>query len=138
MMKIREVMTDRAFVAQSTDTLRHVAEIMQREDIGSVPISENDKLVGMVTDRDIVIRAVAAGMDLDTAVREVMTAGVKYCFDDETVDDVARNMAELGVRRLPVMDRSKQLVGYVSLANIADSDDVEATGELLDGTATAH
>ena len=137
-MKIREVMTDQVHIAGCNDSVRQVAEIMQREDVGSVPVSENDRLGGMITDRDIVVRAVATGKGVDTQVREIMSEGVKYCFDDDSVQDVARNMSELGVRRLPVVDRSKKLVGFVSLANIAESDNAGATDELLQGTATPH
>ena len=137
-MRIREVMSNAVHMLGRDATLREAAMLMQREDIGSVPINDGDKLVGMVTDRDIVLRAVAKGRDLDTPVSEVMSEGVKYCYDDETVDDVARNMSDLGVRRLPVVDRSKRLVGFVSLSNIASADDAGATEELLQGTAQPH
>ena len=111
---------------------------MQREDIGSVPVSDGDRLVGMVTDRDIVLRAIAQGRDVETPLSEVMSEGVKYCYDDDTVDDVARNMSDLGVRRLPVVNRDKRLVGFVSLSNIASADDPGATEDLLQGTAQPH
>ncbi|MDC8016098.1 CBS domain-containing protein [Tahibacter soli] len=137
-MKIRSVMSRNVHVLDANASLRAAALMMQREDIGSVPVSENDKLIGMVTDRDIVVRAVAEGWQIDTPLREVMSSGVKYCYDDDEVDDVARNMSDLGVRRLPVVDRAKNLVGFVSLANISSAGDTRATGELLQGTAQPH
>lgn len=137
-MKVREIMSGRVHVVDANASLRDAAQIMQREDIGSVPVSENAKLIGMVTDRDIVVRAVAQGKQDKTTVREIMSSGVKYCFDDDTVDDVARNMSELGIRRLPVVNRDKQLVGFVSLANISSAGDSSATEDLLEGTAQPH
>ena len=137
-MKIREIMSNAVHMLGRDASVREAALMMQREDIGSVPISDGDKLVGMVTDRDIVLRAVAKGMDVRTPVSEVMSDGVRYCYEDESVDDVARNMADLGVRRLPVVDRSKRLVGFVSLSNIASADDAGATEDLLQGTAQPH
>lgn len=137
-MKIREVMSNAVHMLGRDATVREAALMMLREDIGSVPINDGDHLVGMVTDRDIVLRAIAQGKDADTPVADVMSEGVKYCFDDETVDDVAHNMSSLGVRRLPVVDRNKRLVGFVSLSNIASADDPSATEELLQGTAQPH
>ena len=137
-MKIRSVMSERVHVLDANATVRAAAQMMQREDIGSVPVSDNEKLVGMVTDRDIVVRAVAEGWQIDTPLREVMSTGVKYCYDDDSVDDVARNMSDLGVRRLPVVDRAKKLVGFVSLANISSAGDARATCDLVEGTAQPH
>jgi len=137
-MMIRSIMSRHVHVLDAGASMRAAAQMMQREDIGSVPISEDDKLVGMVTDRDIVVRAVAEGWQIDTPLREVMSNGVKYCYDDDSVDDVARNMSDLGVRRLPVVDRDKKLVGFVSLANISSAGNARATDELLQGTAQPH
>jgi CBS domain-containing protein len=137
-MKIREIMSNAVHMLGRDASVREAALMMQREDIGSVPINDGDRLVGMVTDRDIVLRAVAKGMDVQTPVSEVMSDGVRYCYEDESVDDVARNMADLGVRRLPVVDRNKRLVGFVSLSNIASADDAGATEDLLQGTAQPH
>jgi CBS domain-containing protein len=137
-MKIHDVMSRDVHVLDADASLRAAAQMMQRKDIGSVPVSENDRLIGMVTDRDIVVRAIAEGWQIDTPLREVMSSGVKYCYDDDSVDDVARNMADLGVRRLPVVDRNKRLVGFVSLANITSAGDAGATHTLLEGTAQPH
>ncbi len=137
-MKIREIMTRDVKTVRADETLRAAALIMQVHDIGSVPVAEQQKLVGMVTDRDIALRAVAAGRLPDTPVREVMSSGIKYCYENDELDDVARNMSELGVRRLPVLDEAKNLVGIVSLANVSGSGDRSATQELLETTATPH
>jgi CBS domain-containing protein len=137
-MKVSEVMSGDVYVVQQQDSIRAAAQLMRSKDIGSVPVSVDDKLVGMVTDRDIVVRALADGLDADTPVSQIMSEGIKYCFDDEDLRDVARNMSELCVRRLPVVDRDKRLVGFVSLSNIADAGDTEATETLLEGTATPH
>jgi CBS domain-containing protein len=95
---------------------------MRDEDIGSLPVVENERLVGMVTDRDIVVRAVAEGQDVRTATaREAMSPRILYCFDDQTVEEVLENMGEQQIRRLPVVDRDKRLVGVVSLGDLARS-----------------
>jgi CBS domain-containing protein len=138
MNKISEVMTREIQVARPDQTIREAAMMMAREDIGSLPVGENDKLVGMITDRDIAVRAVAEGRSPDTSVREVMTEKIKYCYDDEDVERVAQNMAELQVRRLPVVNRDKRLVGIVALSNVAQCGDKKATTEMLRGVATPH
>jgi CBS domain-containing protein len=120
------------------DTLGRAAGVMAKHDIGSLPVGENDRLVGFITDRDIVVRALAQGMDADAAVREVMSREVKYCYADDDLDEVAMNMADLELRRLPVVDREKRLVGIVSLANFAHSRDTRASQELLQGVARPH
>src|SRR3546814_17710576 len=91
-------------------------------DAGVLPVGENDRLVGMLTDRDIAVRAVARGRDPQTTVREVMTAEVQYCFDDDDADAVCENMAEQQIRRLPVVNRDKRLIGILSLGDLATAD----------------
>jgi CBS domain-containing protein len=93
--------------------------MMAECDCGVVPIEENDRLVGMITDRDMVVRALAHGKTGETKVREVMSTDVKYCFEDDDLDNVAHNMGDLQVRRLPVVNRDKRLVGILSLGDIA-------------------
>jgi len=88
-------------------------------DAGVVPVAEKDRLVGIITDRDIAVRGIAKGKGPNANVREVMTDHVKYCFDDQEVDEVSQNMGELKIRRLPVVNRSKRLVGLLSLGDIA-------------------
>jgi CBS domain-containing protein len=104
---------------------------MAEDDIGFLPIADGERLVGMLTDRDIAVRAVAAGMAPTTPVREVMTRDVKYCFADEDLDDAAQNMGELQVRRLPVLNRDKRLVGVLSLADAALSYSSAVAGKAL-------
>ena len=94
---------------------------------------ENDRLVGMITDRDIAVRAVAEHKGSDTPVREVMTRDVKYCFEDEDLEHVASNMADLRVRRLPVVDRDKRLVGIVSLGDVSLVQGRGAAGDAVTG-----
>ncbi|HZX77718.1 CBS domain-containing protein [Lysobacter sp.] len=137
-MKVAEIMTTDVFLTAPTRTIREAAETMQRMDVGSLPVGDGDRLVGMVTDRDIAIRAVARGMGAETPVREVMTQDIRYCYEDEDVDSVARNMADLEVRRLPVVNRDKRLVGFVSLADFAHCGDEESSEELLKGVAKPH
>lgn len=117
-MKIAKIMSrDVQFIKPDT-TLREAASLMKKIDAGSLPVAEHDKLVGMITDRDIAIRGTAEGKGPDTNVREVMSREIRYCFEDEDVAHIAENMAELQVRRLPVMTREKRLVGIVSLADL--------------------
>jgi CBS domain-containing protein len=103
--------------------------MMAELDAGVIPVGENDRLVGMITDRDIAIRAVAKGKGPDTPVRDVMSSEVKYCYDDEDLEHVAKNMGDIQVRRLPVVNRDKRLVGIVSLGDIAKKEDAETAGE---------
>ena len=137
-MKVAEIMNTDVFLTAPNRSIREAAETMQRMDVGSLPVGDGDRLIGMVTDRDIAIRAVARGLNADTPVREVMTQEIRYCFDDQDVDDVARNMADLQVRRLPVINRDSRLVGFVSLADFAHGADNGATEELVRGVATPH
>ena len=118
-MKIRDVMTREAKLADGEDTLQHAAQLMKECDCGILPVREGDRLIGMITDRDIAIRAVAEGMGPTAKVRDAMTSEVKYCFEDEDITDVCENMSDIQVRRLPVMDRNKRLVGIVSLGDFA-------------------
>ena len=92
---------------------------MARNDIGAIPVAENNLLIGMVTDRDITVRAVAAGKGPDTPVRDVLSRQVLYCFDDQDVEHVVRSMGAAKVRRVPVVTRDDRLVGMLSLADVA-------------------
>lgn len=134
-MKVSDVMSRDVRVIGPDDTVQQAAVEMGRIDAGILPIAENDRLVGMLTDRDIAIRVVGQGRGPDTKVREVMTREVLYCYDDEAVSHVSQNMAEQQVRRLPVVDRAKRLVGIVSLGDIAARQDPEKTGEALRGVS---
>src|SRR5712691_5300578 len=118
-MKIRDVMSCDAKLTSQDDTLRHAAQLMKECDCGVLPVADGDHLVGMITDRDIAIRAIAEGKGPDTKVREAMTQEVMYCFEDQDTQHVCQNMADIQVRRLPVMNRKKRLVGIVSLSDLA-------------------
>ena len=133
-MRVSEAMTRDVRLAQPGQTIRDAARIMADIDAGAVPVSENDRLVGMITDRDIAVRAVAAGKGPDTPVREVMSQDVKYCYDDEDLDHVARNLGDIRVRRLPVVNRDKRLVGIVSLGDLALKDE-RAAGKAVKGVS---
>ncbi len=118
-MKVNEVMTRNVCVASPRMSIAQAAGMMADCDCGVLPVGEDDRLVGMITDRDIAIRAIARLKPHGTAVREVMSHEVLYCFDDDDIDDIARNMAEQQVRRLPVVNRDKRLVGIVSLGDLS-------------------
>lgn len=118
-MKVRDSMTRDVQIAAPSQSVREAAQMMAELDVGVLPVGESDRLVGMITDRDIVVRAVAAGHGPDTLVREVMSAQVQYCFDDQSLEEVTANMADIQVRRLPVVNRDKRLVGIISLGDIA-------------------
>ena len=128
-MRVSEAMTRDVRVANPGQSIRDAARMMAEIDAGAMPVGENDRLVGMITDRDIAIRAVARGKGPDTPVREVMSSEVKYCFEDEDLEHVARNMGDLQVRRLPVVNREKRLVGIVALGDIARKEDHATTGQ---------
>ena len=140
-MKVSEIMTRGVEVASPDDTLQKAAGRMAELDAGVLPVGENDRLVGMLTDRDIAVRAVAQGKGPDTKVREAMTPEVRYCFEDEDLDDVVRNMGEQKVRRLPVMSRDKRLVGIVSLGDVAlygDSGQTDAVAAAVSEPGGPH
>ncbi len=132
-MQIGEIMSPNVQLANPDQSIREIAQIMAECDCGAVPVGDNDRLVGIVTDRDIAVRAVALGKGPDTPVREVMSRGVLYCYDDEDTDDVASNMADIKVRRLPVLNAKKRLVGIVSLGDIAMADGPQSSGVALCG-----
>ena len=131
-MKVSDAMTRDVRVANPNQTLQDAAKMMSDVDSGVLPVGENDRLIGMITDRDIAVRAVAQGKGPQTLVREVMTDHVHYCFDDEDTDEVTRKMADSQVRRLPVVNRDKRLVGILSLGGVATSrDGADEAGEAL-------
>lgn len=129
-MKVSELMTRDVRIAEPDWSIQDAASTMAAIDSGFMPVGENDRLVGTITDRDIAIRAVAEGMGPETRVRDVMSSDVKYCFDDEDISEVARNMADIQVRRLPVVNHDKQLVGVLSLGDIATGDGVDRDAEV--------
>jgi CBS domain-containing protein len=135
-MKVAEAMNRGAHIVSANDPLKKAAKIMAEEDVGFLPVEENDRLVGTITDRDIVTRIVAQGRDGASRVRDAMTRDVKYCFDDEDLDSVMENMAEIQVRRLPVMNGEKRLIGVLSLADAARCYSPDAVGVAFSGVVT--
>lgn len=119
-MKVHEIMTAHAKCVSPENSLVEAAGLMRELDVGALPVCEDDRLVGMVTDRDLAVRGVALGRDPQTTlVRDVMTPGVAYVSADTAVEDAARLMQERGIRRLPVLNRESRLVGIVALADLA-------------------
>lgn len=130
-MQVSKVMTSNVSWVGPDAKIPEIARRMRTEDIGSVPIAEDDRLIGIVTDRDIVLRIVTEGGDVDsTTARQAMSPRVLYCFDDDSVDDALKNMGVNQVRRLPVINREKRLVGVVSLGDLSRAAESQAGGAL--------
>ncbi len=130
-MRVKDCMTRDVSLANPMDTIAEAAKTMAYLDAGVLPVRDGDRLVGMITDRDIAVRAVAQGKGPDARVAEVMSAEVLYCFEDQEIDDVLRNMADVQVRRLPVLDKAKRLVGIVSLGDMASNGQAGQAGDAL-------
>ena len=137
-MKIEDVMTHDVAVVSPDETIQQAARLMDELDIGAVPVADNERLVGMLTDRDIVVRAVADGLGPDTQVGNVMTPDVKYCFCDQEVAEVSDNMADIQIRRLPMVDRGKRLVGIIALGDIATCGENDYVADALAGISRPH
>lgn len=119
-MQIKDILSKDVEVVAHDTPIRDVARKMRDRDCGAIPVTDGDKMVGMITDRDIVCRCVAESKNLDDAKAEdVMTPNILYCYEDTDVEEVARNMADNKVRRLPVVNREKRLIGIVSLGDLA-------------------
>ena len=130
-MRVSEAMTRDVYVASPDETIQQAAIAMAGLDSGVLPVGDDNRLIGMITDRDIAIRGVAEGKGPDAPVRDVMTTDVKYCFDDQDIGEVTLNMGEIQVRRMPVLDRDKRLVGILSLGDVAVVDGDGVAGEAL-------
>lgn len=130
-MQIRQIMTQKVSVVRPSADIEEVARTMRDEDIGSVPVVENERLIGMVTDRDIVVRILAGDQGSGSVTaRDAMSPNVMYCFADQPVEEVLANMGDMQIRRLPVVDRDKRLVGVVSLGDLSKAAAIEAGGAL--------
>jgi CBS domain-containing protein len=132
-MLVKEAMSSNVKIANPGQSIRDAARLMADLDCGCLPVGEGGRLVGMITDRDIAVRAVAQGMSLKTAIRDVMSPEVKYCFEDAELDEVAQNMGDIKVRRLPVVDQDKRLVGILSLSDVALTQDAACAANALSG-----
>jgi CBS domain-containing protein len=132
-MKLNEIMTRNVEVIQPNSALQEAASLMKSLDVGSLPVCDNRKLLGMITDRDIAIRAVAAGRNpASTKVSETMTPELIFAFEDEDVKEAAKKMEQHQIRRLPILDRNQQLVGIVSLGDLAVETKNKLSGEVLE------
>lgn len=129
-MQVSECMSKNVQVANPDDTIQQAAQIMERIDAGVLPVGQDDRLVGIITDRDIAIRAVARGRESDTPVRDAMSSEVLYCYDDDDAGEVLGNMGKQQLRRMAVLNRDKRLVGMVSIGDLAKTDGHD-TGEAL-------
>ena len=137
MNQVADVMTRDVRVVSPKDSIQRAAQCMDELNVGVVPVCDGSKLLGMVTDRDITVRGVAAGKMADTPVTEVMSEHVRWCYEDQDIDEVMDEMRDAQIRRLPVINHEKQLVGIVSLGDLADrgSDD-KRVGETLKDIST--
>lgn len=132
MTQLRELMTRDVKVIAPDMTIWDAAKKMREGNFGMMPVEENDRMIGTISDRDIVIRAVAEGMDFSTKVRDVMSKGIAWAYEDETVEEATKIMSERQVRRLPVVNRDKRLVGIVALGDIAvERSQIEPAAEAL-------
>jgi CBS domain-containing protein len=131
-MQVKDAMTTDVELASPNHTIRQAALLMGKTDCGALPVADKDSLVGMITDRDIAVRAIAAGKGPKTKVADIMSAEVLYCYEDQTLEEVAENLGDVKVRRLPVMNREKRLVGILSLGDMAHKGNgIDPAGEAL-------
>jgi len=131
-MRISDIMSGDVQVVRAEATLRDAAETMARIDVGALPVCDGRTLLGMVTDRDIVVRGLAKGLGADSTISQVMTEGVEYCFEDDDLTEVSDKMAASQIRRIPVVDRDKNLVGIVSLGDVAREARPAEAGDVLE------
>ena len=134
-MKVSEVMTTEVETISADQTAREAASFMLRADAGSIPVCEGDRVIGMITDRDIAVRGVAEGRGPDTPVSELMSDGIICAHEDDDVDAIAQRMSEEQVRRLPVLDSEAKLVGIVSLGDLTRETNGNAAHEALEGVS---
>lgn len=138
-MRIENVMHEGVKWVSPDTLVADVAALMKKEDIGAVPIGENDRLVGMITDRDLVTRVMTDGADArKLKVRDVMTKGIVYCRTDQSIEDAIHLMEDKKIRRLPVIDKDKRLVGMLSMGDISHHASREMSGQLVHAVAAPH
>jgi CBS domain-containing protein len=132
MEQLKDVMSRGVQVISPDSTIREAARKMREGDFGMMPVGENDRMIGAITDRDIAIRAVAEGKDPDTQVRDVMSEDIVWAYEDASVEEAAELMSEHQIRRLPIVNRDKRLVGIVALGDFAvEASDIEPAAEAL-------
>lgn len=138
-MKVKEIMHSGVAWVDPSEPLASVATRMRKDDIGSVPVGENDRLIGMVTDRDIALRGFADGKDpLQMTARDVMSEGIVYCLEDEEIDDAVRLMEDRRMRRLPVLNKGKRMVGMISIGDVAARAPASLSAEMLRAVSAHH
>ncbi len=138
-MKVKSAMHHGVEWCGPDTPITEIAKIMKREDIGSVPIGQNDRLVGMVTDRDIACKAVAEGADpSSTFARDVMTEHVVYCREDDNLTDAVHRMEDKKIRRMPVINKARRMVGILSLGDISHKSGLKLSGEALRAVSAHH
>ena len=132
MQQLKDLMSGDVKVISPDMSIRDAARQMRDGDFGMLPVGENDRMIGTISDRDIAIRAVAEGKDSATKVRDVMSEGIAWAFEDDSVEEAAKIMSTRQVRRLPVVDRDKRLVGIVALGDFAvESSEIRPAAEAL-------
>ncbi len=138
-MKVSEAMHSPAEWVEFDTPVSEIAARMAMDDIGAVPVGKEDQLIGMITDRDLTTRVLARHLDPEkTIAQDVMTRGIVFCRTEETVEDAVHLMDQKKIRRLPVLDDRKRLVGMLSLGDVADAAGLELTGELTRAVADHH
>ena len=132
MQQLKDLMSRDVKVINPDMTIGEAAQKMRDGDFGMLPVGEDDRMIGTISDRDIAIRAVAEGKDPDTKVRDVMTDGIAWAYEDDSVEKAANIMSERQVRRLPVVNREKRLVGIVALGDFAvESSEIKPAAKAL-------
>ena len=132
-MQVKDIMTREVDLLSPDQSIKEAAQKMQKDGVGAVPVSENDRLVGMITDRDIIVRCVSQGNDCQsTQIRTAMSSPILYCYEDDSVEDACANMGKNKIRRLPVLSHEKRLVGIISLGDLCKNCEAEAGQALRD------
>lgn len=138
-MRVKEAMHEGATWCTPDTPISEVAQILRDEDIGCVPVGENDRLVGMVTDRDIAVRGVAnVGDTSELTAGDVMTSGIQYVREDDDLDEAIQLLEDRKIRRAPVISSEKRLVGFLSLGDISHAAGSQRTAELVEAVSAHH
>lgn len=138
-MQVRDVMHANVVWVSPTTSVREIARKMRDQDIGAVPVGENDRLIGMVTDRDIACRGFANGHDMaKLTAREVMSSPILYCHADDLLNEAAELMENNNIRRLPVIDEKKRMVGILTLGDLASKAPRTLSARVLSAVAEHH
>ena len=138
-MEISKIMHQNVDWVDADTPVSEVAKIMQRDDVGAIPVGKNDRLIGMITDRDLALRLIADGRDIKTTrAEDVMTPGIIFCQTHQTVEDAINLMEQKKIRRLPVLNAKKRMVGMLSMGDISHASSRELSGELAQAVSDHH